>query len=92
MMLSRILIIGTKYGMFSEEHFDILRKIKLSPEFLASQLVFSQANNIASDFHLIQLDEILESMEIDEKVFNILLYKDQTQFRINDQANLMERI
>ena len=77
MILSRILIIGTKYGMYSEEHFDVLRKVKLSLDFLANQLVFFQANNPKSDFHLINLDEILEAMEIDEKVFNIMLYKDQ---------------
>jgi len=63
--------------MYSEEHFDVLRKVKLSLDFLANQLVFNQANNPKSDFHLINLDEILEAMEIDEKVFNIMLYKDQ---------------
>ena len=60
MVMSRIIIIGTKYGLYSEEHFDILRKLRLSFPFLDSQLVAFQANNKTADFHLENLNEILE--------------------------------
>ena len=76
MMFSRILIISIKYGTYSIEHFDVLRKVRLDIEFLASQLVFTQANNAEADFHEENIDEIIESMEIDEHVFKLLLYKD----------------
>ena len=76
MLFSRILIISVKYGTYSVEHFDILRKVRLDIAFLSSQLVASQANNPEADFHLDNINEIIESMEIDEHIFKILLYKD----------------
>ena len=76
MLFSRILIISVKYGTYSVEHFDILRKVRLDIAFLSSQLVAIQANNPEADFHLDNINEIIESMEIDEHIFKILLYKD----------------
>ena len=42
LILSRAIVIGVKYGDYSDETFQILRKIKLSDEMLINGLIFTR--------------------------------------------------
>ena len=50
---------------------DILRRLYLTDDVIDYYLVVNQTNNDDTDVHLNNLNEILESMEIDENIFNI---------------------
>ena len=75
--MSRFLIIAIKFGIYSEAHIDILRRLYLSFKLITSKLVLFQTNNDDTDHHLENINDILEDMEIDENIFNIKAYKDQ---------------
>ena len=76
LLTNRIFIIGLKYGVFSDEHMMMLRKLYLTDEMLDQYLVINLTNNPDVQVHLENLDVVLESLKIDEKEFNLSVYKD----------------
>ena len=76
LLANRIFTIGLKYGIFSDEHMMMLRKLYLTDEVLDAYLVFNLTNNPDVNVHLENLDVVLESLKIDEKEFNLRVYKD----------------
>ena len=55
-------------------------------------LVINQTNNDDTDVHLNNINDILEYMEIDEKIFYLKVYKDQASFLVKDEKNIMKRL
>ena len=83
---------GIKYAIFSDEHMYILRKLYLTDEVIDYYLAINRTNNDAMGVHITNLNDILEYMEIDENIFSLKVYKDQEEFLIKDEKNLMERL
>jgi len=75
LLFCRIFVVGVKYGIFSDEHMEILRRLYLTDDVIDYYLVLNQTNNDDTDVHLNNINEILENMEIDEKIFYIKVYK-----------------
>ena len=88
----RVFVVGIKYAIFSDEHMYILRKLYLTDEVIDYYLAINQTNNDAMGVHITNLNDILEYMEIDENIFSLKVYKDQEEFLIQDEKNLMERL
>jgi len=64
----------------------------LTDEVIDYYLVLNQTNNDDTDVHLNNINDILESMEIDEKIFYIKVYKNQAAFLVKDEKNTMKRL
>ena len=92
MIVCRCVVMGAKYGMFSNEQFMLLRNLKMSGTFRMNRLIMVMLTNKNTDFQLDKLRTDFEALEIEETEFNVQVYKDQTQFRIKNSRNLMRRL
>tara|TARA_B110000285_G_C15072506_1_gene588782 strand:- start:403 stop:573 length:171 start_codon:yes stop_codon:yes gene_type:complete len=54
----------------------ILRNLYLTDDVIDYYLAINQTNNNSMDVHVSNINDILESMEIDENIFTLKVYKD----------------
>ena len=76
LILCRVFVVGIKYAIFSGEHMYILRNLYLTDDVIDYYLAINQTNNDSMDVHISNINDILESMEIDENIFTLKVYKD----------------
>jgi hypothetical protein len=76
LILCRVFVVGIKYAIFSDEHMYILRNLYLTDDVIDYYLAINQTNNDSMDVHISNINDILESMEIDENIFTLKVYKD----------------
>jgi hypothetical protein len=69
-------VVGSKYGLFSEERMAFFRELYLSQEILSFDLTFTQVNDTDVQHHLTAIEGIMEEMKIDTEFFEFTLYKD----------------
>ena len=62
----RLFVIAYKYGKYSNEHMDILRKVYLPMELTDYLLAINKSNDDKIESHLININEIMQSMKINE--------------------------
>ena len=71
LLLNRAIVIGIKYGTFSDQRFEILRKIKLGIDFLNKKLLMFMIFCNEPEYIEINLLRSFRFFEIEEKKFNI---------------------
>jgi hypothetical protein len=67
----RAVIIGVKYGFYSDDHLDILYKFKFSAKFLSSNLIGTIVNDKEPKFIYKKFKDVIEYLEIDLDTFYI---------------------
>ena len=77
MILVRSFVIGTKFATFSDERMDLLNEVELSSEMLSFDLTILFINNFDTNFHLRNIQLIMEELKIDDGLFVFGVYKNQ---------------
>ena len=65
----RSFIVGIKYGLFSDEHMDLIREVKLSNELNTYDLLISILTNYDVKYLISNIKNIMEELKIDENRF-----------------------
>ena len=70
------MVVGSKYGLFSDERMAFFRELYLSQEIISFDLTFTKVNDTDVQSHLLAIEDIMEEMKIDSEFFNFTIYKD----------------
>ena len=75
-ILLRSVVVGSKYGLFSEERLSFFYELYLSQEMLSFDLTATKVNDLAVKNHLKAIEDIMEELKIDSEFFDFTIYKD----------------
>ena len=91
-ILLRSVVVGSKYGLFSEERISFFRELNLSQEILSFDLTFSKVNDTEVRNHLTAIEDIMEEMKIDDEFFKFTIYKNQEKYGLRNTGPILERM
>jgi len=75
-ILLRSVVVGSKYGLFSEERLAFFHELYLSQEMISFDLTFTRVNDTDVENHLTAIEDIMEELKIDSEFFEFTIYKD----------------
>ena len=75
-ILLRSVVVGSKYGLFSEERLTFFHELYLSQEMISFDLTFTRVNDTDVRNHLTAIEDIMEELKIDSEFFEFTFYKD----------------
>ena len=75
-ILLRSVVVGSKYGLFSEERLVFFHELYLSQEMISFDLTFTRVNDTDVENHLTAINQIMEELKIDSEFFEFTIYKD----------------
>ena len=91
-ILLRSVVVGSKYGLFSDERLSFFRELYLSQEIISFDLTFTKVNDTLVESHLSAIEDIMEEMKIDTKFFNFTIYKNQDHFGLRNVQPILDRL
>lgn len=91
-ILLRLVVVGSKYGLFSEERLAFMHELYLSQEMLSFDLTFTKVNDTDVRNHMTAIEDIMEELKIDNDFFNFKIYKNQEKFGLRNVKPIMNRM
>jgi hypothetical protein len=91
-ILLRSVVVGSKYGLFSEERLTFFHELYLSQEMISFDLTFTKVNDTDVRNHLTAIEDIMEELKIDSEFFEFTIYKDQEQFGLRNTKPIINRL
>jgi hypothetical protein len=85
-------VVGSKYGLFSEERLAFMHELYLSQEMLSFDLTFTKVNDTDVRNHMTAIEDIMEELKIDNDFFNFKIYKNQEKFGLRNVKPIMNRM
>ena len=91
-ILLRSVVVGSKYGLFSNERLSFFNELDLSQEMLSFDLTATRVNDVNVRNHLTCIEDIMEELKIDSEFFVFTIYKDQDQFGLRHTQPIIDRL
>ena len=88
----RMMVIGVKYGFYSDAHEKIIGSVRLSNEFRSKSLLVASLLNRDIEPILDRIEDSMIALEIIEESFFVQCNKNQCQFRIIDYQRTRRRL
>lgn len=91
-IVCRMLVVGVKYGYYSEEHLYLFRNYRLSDTLLGFHLLNNTLNNEDPTFKMQNIDDCLRTLELQPSSFTVSIFKDQQKYWIKNAEETINRL